>query len=373
MWKKSLHEIQEQQKGKKLYMKVNPDMIVLARESRGLKQGDLASLLSITQGAISRMEAGLLSVSDVILKLLSEYLNYPENFFFLDERIYGTGISGLGIVYHRQRKNIPIKVIAAIQAQMNIRKIHVSRLIRHAEIESPYEIPHYDVDEYNGKIQEIARAVRAVWQLPQGPVKNLTEAIENAGGIVIKCDFGTIKIDALSQRFPGLPPLFFINSKSPGDRLRFTLAHELGHIVMHSMANPNMEDEADLFASEFLIPSNEIKPLFDTVNLTVLANLKAYWKVSMASLLMKAYALEKIRHETYIYLWKEMSKAGYRRREPVNIPIEEPTALNKLLSICRNKLKYTTAEICNLMALNEEEARLMYFQESNVPYLNIVK
>lgn len=354
-------------------MNINPDMIVLARDSRGLTQKQLAKNLSITQGALSRMESGLLSVSEDMLMQLSEYLNYPEHFFMLEDKIYGTGISGMGFIYHRQRKNIPVKTVSAIQAQINVRRIHISRLLRHTEIQCPFDIPHYDIDEYNGKIQEIARSVRAAWNLPQGPVRNLTESIESAGGIVVKCDFGTIKIDALSEHFPGLPPLFFINSKSPGDRLRFTLAHELGHIVMHSMPNPNMESEADLFASEFLIPSNEIKPLLSNVNLPILANLKAYWKVSMASILMKARSMGKVREETYMYLWKEMSKAGYRRREPVDIPIEEPSTIKRMIDYCRDKLKYSVAEVSHLIALSEEETKLLYFQTNTAPHLSVVK
>lgn len=353
--------------------KVNPDMIVLARESRGLTQSALASLLSVTQAAISRMESGLLSVSPAMLKELSKALGYPDHFFLLDEKIYGPGISGMGIIYHRKRKSIPLKTVAWIQAQTNIRRIHISKLLRHVEMKSPYQIPYYDIDEYNGRIQEIARSVRAAWMLPEGPIKNLTESIESAGGIVIKFDFGTIKIDALSEHYPGLPPIFFINSKSPGDRLRFTLAHELGHIVMHRVPNPNMEDEADLFASEFLMPSIEMKPLLSNVTLPVLANLKMYWKVSMASILVKARDLDKVSPRTYSYLWMEMGKAGYRRREPVNIPSEEPTTFRKLMSIYRNKLNHDLSEISHVLALNEPETKLLYFQENNVPHLSVVK
>lgn len=353
--------------------KVNPDMVILARESRGLTQSALALLLSITQAAISRIESDLLSVSPDILKELSEALDYPENFFFLDEKIYGPGISGMGIVYHRKRKNIPLKTISLIKARINIRRIHISKLLRHMEIESPFQIPHYDIDEYNGNIQEIARSVRAAWRLPEGPIKNLIDSIESAGGLVIKFDFGTTKIDALSEYFPGLPPIFFINSKSPGDRLRFTLAHELGHIVMHRVPNQNMEDEADIFASEFLMPSIEMKPLLSNVNLSVLANLKIYWKVSMASILVKAYDLGKISSRTYSYLWMEMGKAGYRRREPINIPSEEPTAFKMLMSNFKNKLNHNLSEISHILALNESETKLLYFQENNVPFLSIVK
>jgi len=352
---------------------VNPDMIILARESRGLTQSALASLLSVTQAAISKMESDLLPVSPDMLKDLSEALCYPEHFFLLDEKIYGPGISGMGIIYHRKRKTIPLKTITCIQAQTNIRRIHISKLLRNVEMESPYEIPHYDIDEYNGNIQEIARNVRAAWRLPDGPIKNLTGSIESAGGIVIKFDFGTTKIDALSEYCPGLPPIFFINSKSPGDRLRFTLAHELGHIVMHRVPNQDMEDEADRFASEFLMPSIEMKPLLSNVTLSVLANLKMYWKVSMASILMKAHDLEKISSRNYSYLWMQMSKAGYRRREPVNVPSEEPTTFKKLMSRYKNELNHNLSEISHVLALNEAETKLLYFQENNAPFLSVVK
>lgn len=353
--------------------KINPDMIVLARESRGLTQSALASRLSISQAAISRIEAGLLNVSDEVLKNLSQILGYPEQFFSLDEKILGPGISGMGFIYHRMRKNIPIKTIAQIQAQINIRRIHISKLIRHVSINCPFEIPHFDIDEYNGKIHEIAQSVRAAWKLPLGPIKNLTESIESAGGIVIKCNFGTNRVDALSEYYPGSPPLFFINSKAPGDRLRFTLAHELGHIVMHREPNPHMEDEADLFASEFLMPSREIKPLLSRINLSTLANSKLYWKVSMAAILLKSRDLKVISPENYKYLWIEMGRSGYRRKEPIDIPLEEPTTLNKLLKGYREKLNYNISEISRIIALREEETRSLYFPDQTNPLLTIVK
>lgn len=353
--------------------RVNPEMIVIGRESRGMTQSELANHLSVSQTAISRIEGDLLSVSNDMLKELCCALDYPESFFFLDEKILGPGISGMGIIYHRKRKNIPLKIVAMIQAQINIRRMHISKLLRGVELEKPYEIPHLDVDDYNGDIRKIASLVRAAWNLPQGPIKNLTECIEEAGGIVIKIDFGTTKIDALCQHYPGLPPIFFVNSKSPGDRLRFTLAHELGHIVMHRVPNDNMENEADVFASELLMPSKDIKSLLTNVSLRTLANLKPYWKVSMASMLLKSRDLGTITPRAYSYLWMEMGKAGYRRREPIDIPIEEPNTMKNLISLYREDLGYGASEISKIIALNDSETNLLYFQPYNIAHLNIVK
>ncbi len=92
--------------------------------------------------------------------------------------------------------------------------------------------------------------------VPRGPIDNMVELIEENGGIIIHCDFGTDLIDAMSQRIDGLPTLFFVNVNAPADRVRFTLAHELGHMVMHTISvrsDEEMENEADEFAGELFV------------------------------------------------------------------------------------------------------------------------
>ena len=269
---------------------VNPEMIILARESRGLTQSCLAKSLCITQGKLSKIEHGVLCVSKELLEELSKELDYPIEFFFQTESIFGAGLS---IVHHRKRKSISSKTLAMIHAQMNIRRIHLSKLLQAVNIQKN-RIPHMDVDEYDEDIERIAQEVRANWLIPSGPIKNLTAIIESVGGIVIQCNFKTRKLDAIGHSIPRLPPIIFANIDVPGDRLRFTLAHELGHIIMHSVPRPRMEKEADRFAAEFLMPSRDIRPSLSQLSLSKLANLKIHWKVSMAALLYRAKELNKI-------------------------------------------------------------------------------
>jgi Zn-dependent peptidase ImmA (M78 family)/transcriptional regulator with XRE-family HTH domain len=353
--------------------KINPDMIKIARESRGLSQTELAGLISVSQGKISKIESGLLSVSDEMLQDLSRHLSYPASFFSFDDKVYGYGISGIGILYHRKRQNLSNEIIDRLHAQINIRRMHLVRLLKSVEIKNNLFRP-FDIDEYDGKIEDIARNVRASWMLPNGPIKNLTKGIEDAGGIVIEFDFGTKKVDAISQWTPGLPPLFFTNTNAPGDRLRFSLAHELGHIFMHRLSTPNMEEEADKFAGEFLVPSHEISSSLNFVTLQKLANLKPHWKVSMASLLYRASELNKVTKRQYQYLWMQMGKAGYRTVEPpeLEIPRERPTLLQELMNTYRTKLNYSLTELSTLLGLFEDEIKTIYFDQKT-PHLTLVK
>src|SRR5262249_30585164 len=155
--------------------------------------------------------------------------------------------------------------------------------------------------------------VRAMWNLPPGPIANLVGTIEAAGGIVLRWPFGTPKIDGISRWAPGLPPVFFLNDQIPMDRARLTLAHELGHMILHDAPFPEMEPEANEFAREFLMPSREIRRRLEGCNLYKLSTLKPYWKVSMAALLYAAEELSVVTPRTARHLWSQMS--AYKRRE----------------------------------------------------------
>jgi len=356
---------------------INNEIIRIARESRGITQGELAATLSVTQGKISKMESGLLGVSDDMLDRLSNALNYPKDFFCFSDAIYGHGISMIGELYYRKRKNVPDKIIDKISARINIRRMHLVRLLRAIEIKNNL-FETFNIDEYNGNVEKVAHAVRATWLLPKGPIKNLTKTIEDAGGIVVEFDFETKTIDATSQWVPDLPPLFFINVNAPADRLRFSLAHELGHIVMHKICKPDlelMEKEANYFASEFLMPRADISRSLDDINLTQIANLKPYWKVSMAALLHKAFDLKKITSRQYQYFWMQMGKAGYRTKEPpeFDIPKERPSLLREIVDTYRRKLEYTPKELSLLLGLHEQEVMSIYFDNPRPHGLTLVK
>ena len=339
---------------------VNPKMIVLARQSRGLTQSRLATEAGIPQAKISKIEAGLADVADETLTTLAKVLDYPESFFHQEDELYGFDTS---VLFHRKRESIGSKILDKVHALINIRRIHIARLLEAADIDPAKSFPRFDIDEFEGRIDKVAQAVRATWVLPRGPVDNVTKAIEDAGGIVVRFDFGTRLIDAISQRVPRLPPIFFINKDVPGDRLRWSLAHELGHIVMHRSLNPNIEDQANDFAANFLMPASEVRPHLAQVNTAKLAALKPYWKVAMSALLKRAADLGMITERNARYIWMQFSKAGYRLREPaeIDIVVEEPRTLTKLLALHRDSLGYSINDLAQLLDENEPAIRSMYF------------
>lgn len=122
----------------------------------------------------------------------------------------------------------------------------------------------------------------------------------------------------------------------PGDRLRLSIAHEVGHLVMHrTMGKPLViiEKEAYEFGAELLMPEaamrREIKA---PVTLTSIAKLKPRWGVSIQALIRRAYELQLLSERQYRYLFAQLSANGWRTREPENldVSVEKPRLLRKM-------------------------------------------
>ena len=340
--------------------KFNAEMLILARQSRGYSQSELAQFLSISPGWLSRIEAELKEITPDLLIKISEVLDYPESFFFRDAKLFGPGISEM---FNRSRSKVPIKARDKNYACSEIHRINIINLLNGVDI-GDILIPQYDMEEFDGNIQNIAKAVRAKWNLPHGPIKNVVKTIEDARGIVVPIDFENRLVDATSIAPQKMPPIFFMGTNFPTDRVRFSLSHELGHIVMHqNNPNPFQENQADLFAAEFLMPENDIKPYLINIDLPKLANLKPFWKVSMGALLKRTKNLGLISDRHYKTLWIEMGKAGYRVREPVelDLPQEAPKLLEEIIGVYCNQMNYSIEELAKLFSLHAHEVAHLYF------------
>lgn len=347
-------------------MKVfNHHLLCLARDACGMTQAEFAQKMGIVQGTLSKYETGLSSPpEDLVNEFVRVLGRYTSSFFYQNEQSYG-----FPPFHFRKRKKLPVKSLSRIVAEMNIRRMHVKKLSISYPVTPTKIIPEIDLDEYQGAskrrptIEELARHIRELWGVPKGPIESMVDLIERNGGIVIPCEFGSDYIDAMSQRIDGMPILFFVNTNAPADRVRLTLAHELGHMLLHTIAlreDDTMEDEADAFAGAFLLPADEIRPQLKRFDLRQLANLKSYWKVSMAALAVRADRLKLITPYQSKMFWMEMSKLGYRKHEPNEPTPEYPQKLAKMVQFHQQNLGYSKDEMASLLELLPVEYERLY-------------
>lgn len=359
----------------------NKDILRTVRQARGKSQAQLAKEAKVSQAAISKIEAGLITepTSDVVDRI-AEAVSFPSSIFFEPDCSFGLPISLHGNAMYRRKASTGSRVLEKLESDLNIRLMHLRRLLAAAELEAQLPLPALDVDQYGGDVELIADMVRRTWLIPNGPLHDLTTHIERAGIIVVECDFSSIGVDGLTIRSLGAPPCIFIDKSAPGDRQRFTLAHELGHLVMHSVPSPTMEDEANRFASALLMPKRDIRPyLLDRITIEKLAALKPIWRVSMASLLMRAQSIGSVTDTQAQYLWRQMSAMGYRRAEPESISIRRELThlLSEVIELHLNDLGFDMTELAKMLHVYPAELDELYAikrnEEKTTPHLRVVK
>jgi len=356
----------------------NVDLLRVARQLRGFQQGEAAQRLGISQAMLSRIENKLAGLTEDIIDRAAVVYEMPRTFFTQTDTVLGAPVS----VHPMWRKKAAVSAreMDQIVAELNVRLMHLRRLLQAVEVESTYRIPSLPVDEFDS-VERIAALVRAQWQMPAGPVQNLTRALEAAGVVVVHSDMAGSAVDGVTFSAPGLPPLIVLNVNQPADRMRFTLAHELGHLVMHrTQPTQQMEGQANEFASYFLMPTQDIRPYFARrIDLRLLAELKPLWRVSMASLLMRARSIGLLAYNQERYLWQQFSLAKIRLNEPpeLNFPPEMATVLPELIEAHIRQLGYSITDLAGMLHLQPRELRSLYglsvVPEPQASHLRIVK
>lgn len=342
----------------------NADMLDLARGARGMTQAEVAGLAGVSQALLSKIENRLVPASPDVVARLADALRFPVEFFHQQERALG-----FPHYHHRKRASLGMRPLAKVHAAINIRRQHIAKLLRSFGGEAAKPIPQIDLDEKGIAPADAARMVREYWMLPRGPVESVTTAIEEAGGVVVLSDFSTSLLDGMAFRAPGLPPIFVMNSEVPGDRYRFSLAHELGHMVMHAApgdADDLMEAQADEFAAAFLMPAAEVKPHLISPSVAKFGRVKTHWKVSIKALIRRARDLKLVAPDDYRRLSIAYSKAGYGRGEPFPILREEPALMTRMVEFHLRELRYSVPDLAKLLMIWEDDLRRAYLPKRHL-------
>lgn len=351
--------------------KVNGEMVRLAREKRAMTQTELAEAAGLPQAAVSRIESG--EKDDVTfeqIRGLSEALGFPATFFHLPE-LYRDPISVHAIAY-RKKAAVSAKTLRAVVASGNHYVIQLHLLADSVDIDPQFELLQFELvndKDMAGQTArsvvspaEAARLVRASWQLHDEPLLQLTSFIEASGVTVIHADFGNADVDGFTVRPIKSRPVIVLNKNRPADRMRFSLAHEYGHVVLHAFPDEAMEKQANEFAAALLMPEVGISADFRSRRLTlpVLGQLKLKWRVAISALIYRARELGVITAYEAKKLWIDMS--NYRLAEPpeYDVPHEQPTILSDLIKAHRDELGYSNSDLASAVRTKLDEFALMH-------------
>lgn len=185
-------------------------------------------------------------------------------------------------------------------------------------------------------IEEAAQHARELAGLEEDAVVgNTIRAAERMGCVVLPFESELGRHLGMSVRADDLPIICVAKTGIPGDRQRFTVAHELGHLVLHATSRPpddaakatTMERQAHRFAAAFLAPADPLLETLDQVSkgrvtLAVLAEVKAVWGMAIRALVGRFKELGRIDADHAQSLYKQISSRGWNKAEPVEVGLE---------------------------------------------------
>ena len=307
------------------------ERIKQAREFRGLTQTRLASLIGVKQSAISQMEKDEFTPSSQLLEAIGQRTGFLPSFFTFEP----VANLPLGTLNYRAAKYRTARGDSEAYQYANI----VYQQIKN--IAPDVSVPRCRVPQLsNVEVVKAAQITRdALGYSPDEPIKRLMRGVEDAGVFIFSIPRPIPRVDAFSTwaEIDEARPVIGMIAGKPMDRLRLSISHEIGHLVLHGRISKRLkflEDEAYEFAAEFLLPEQAMRhEITHPVTLTSLARLKLRWGTSIQALIMRCKALKAITDRQAKYLFAQMSSQGWRTREPSNLDPspEQPSTVRSMI------------------------------------------
>ncbi|MCX6691025.1 MAG: XRE family transcriptional regulator, partial [Methanoregula sp.] len=305
--------------------------IKMARTAAGLSLRALAGKVGVSAMAISKYENGKDIPGSGVLIRLSEALGVNVDYFFRTIDV------NLSKPYYRKRTALPKKQEKSIHEQTR------EWLERYLELEEIVGERQTFVTMPEGKrkiaslkdAEAVAQHIRDAWKLGTDPIENIIDIFEQHG-IKVGIIDGAEKFDALTFTFDDGTPVIVVKKNIPGDRQRFNLAHELGHIVMIPDSSVDAEKAAHRFAGAFLAPASQIigdlSKKRNVLDLYELHLLKHKYGISMQALIYRAKDLGIISMSRMSSLFAWFKKEGWYAKEPGDPrESETPTRMKRLI------------------------------------------
>lgn len=194
-------------------------------------------------------------------------------------------------------------------------------------------------------METLSKVIRREWGLGVSPISNLVRLLEKRGVIVVILSLDQ-KLDAFSF-WEKNRPYIFVSKFNSAVRMRMSIAHELCHLFFHETENyeldlKKLESEANFFASAFLLPQNGFESDIHSTALNQLLLLKPKWLVSVQAMIMRCEHLGIISEERTTYLWKQISRQRWSKKEPYDdeFEFEKPILLAQAIKLLiSNKVK----------------------------------
>ncbi len=345
-----------------------PQRLTQARFAKLYNMSELAEITGLTRAAISQFEKEYVATkpSPETLRLLANKLDVSERFFTKPLSEMETSVESTpsfrsrktSLAKGREQARTYLKWMAYLIDSFK-QFIHLPEL----------KIPDFKVNAFEkltkNDIEKLANQTRMAFNIGYGPISDVTLLLENHG-IFIGHHPLQKKLDAISTWFDGRP-IILINPEVSAVRIRYDLAHELGHFILHKncldeveLDDKNLhktyEWQADYFAGCFLMPEQTFAQEVYSIDLESLIKLKERWKVSIASIIMRLENIHLISENQKQRLFRMLNYKSARSHEPLDsvIPKEKPRLFTHIIELLSSENVLKGWQLVEITALDQD-------------------
>lgn len=307
------------------------------RELLELTQTELAEKAGVPQSTISKVERGDRELSAALVVSICGAVRMPLSFF----KFPSSSVDPTAVHYRKTAGAGKKATRAALRNFAELQRITDS--LMESSGRKPIALAPVDVEVADSDIEEIAAATRLeLGVLGNEPVKHVMRAVERVGAAVAPlvrfgADHPAFDGHSGMSRATSRSGLVMYTPTSAGDRQRFTVAHELGHLKLHRHRvvsdERKREREAHRFAGAFLYPREVAEgDISESLSLNGYARIKARWGIAIQALIQRGRDLGLISPGRHRSLMIQVSSRGWRKHEPVEVGVEHPILLWRMLS-----------------------------------------
>ena len=310
------------------------------REARGYSLRELEAAIGaeVSAQAIGKYERDEMMPGSRALAALARALEVTPEFLMSSREIELAGVD------FRKAPHASVKEEKAVEAAV---LDHVERYLELEEL-FPFSLstwsPPKSVTSFHvGHVEDaeqMANLLREEWSLGIDPIPMMAELLEDKGVKVIALDLSeNVSGSKAYVRRPNedQAPVIVVNKAHNGERQRFTLAHELAHLVLRCVQGVDEEKAADRFAGAFLMAKEMLIRLVGTdrtsISLGELAELKKLFKVSISSIAVRCHQVGALTKAAYGRIFGQIRALGWNGQnstEPNRLEPEVPQRMERL-------------------------------------------
>lgn len=357
--------------GERTSGRFEPARLTQARVRQGLSKAELATAVQVSAAAIGQYEADVNAPRPEVIDRLARVLEVQPEFFNV-----GRPMARMDTL------NAHFRSLRSARVSDRQRALATTTLVWELTfaLERYIKLPDADLPKLapGTSPTDAAQALRAHWDLPDGPVKHLVATAEAHGVVVVVRPLSEVQsVDAFSAVIVERPIIITTPRRTANVfRHRFSIAHEIGHLLMHADSaeqSAAIEREADEFAAAFLTPAAAMDAVLpQRMNVATLDRIGRTWGVSSKSLVRRMVERGRVTESSARRAYQRLAVDYDPGADPTSAyPGEVPTLLQKAAELATEHGTNAPA-IAELLRLPVAQVRNLLGEPDRRPVLRVL-